>query len=143
MFGVFMDVKKEFEEKYTRQETLKIQLDAYMKEREEVNRTLNDLIVTEAAIGEIVKEPKGAPILTNIGSGAFVKTSLENTDNILVSIGSGVVIEVSPKEARAILTKRIEQLRKIDFEYVKRMNELGTEIDKLQGELERLSLNMK
>ncbi len=128
--------RKEFEEKYTRQEMLKIELDAYVKEREELNKTLQEIVMTEAAIEKVLG---GEKLLANIGSGTFVKTRVIDNENVLISIGSGVVIDTSLDEAKRILGERITKLRKADFEYMKRINEIAVEIERLQKELEKLA----
>ncbi len=138
-----MDIKKEFEQKYARQEVVKAELDAYMRERDEVQKTMNDLIITEASIDDIVSNEKGTNVLTNIGSGAFIMTKLSETDKIFISIGSGIVIDVSPSDAKKILSERIEKLRKIDFEYVQKINSFAAELERLQKELGELSLKLR
>ncbi len=128
--------RKEFEEKYTQQEMLKIELDAYVKEREELNKTLQEIVMTEAAIEKVLG---GEKLLANIGSGTFVKTRVIDNENVLISIGSGIVIDTSLDEAKRILGERITKLRKADFEYMKRINEIAVEIERLQKELEKLA----
>ncbi len=138
-----MDVRKEFEQKYARQEMVKLELDAYMREREEIAKTLNDLVITEKSIDDIVGSEKGANVLTNIGSGTFIPTKISDVNKVFVSVGSGIVIDVKPTKAKEILSERIEKLRKIDFEYAKKANEFATELEQLQTELETLSKQLK
>ena len=138
-----MDVRKEFEQKYARQEMIKLELDAYVREREELAKTLNDLVITEKSIDDITSSSEWSNVLTNIGSGAFILTKLEKVDKVFVSIGSGVVIYVEPVEAKKILSERIEKLRKIDFDYARKINEFATELERLQSELEALSKQLQ
>jgi len=138
-----MDVKKEFEEKYMRQEMLKREFDAYVKERDELDKTLQEIVMTESSIDEIISSGNGSNILTNIGSGTFVKTSLKDDKELLVSIGSGVVIKCTPSESKKILSERIEKLRKADFEYMNKINSIAAEMNKIQKELDELSMSVQ
>ncbi len=80
---------------------------------------------------------KASPIFAPLGSGVFAKATLEENDNVLVNIGSGIAIERDIATSKELVKKQLVELqdlaKQLDAE-VKEGIEKGT---KLSAELSK------
>jgi prefoldin alpha subunit len=64
------------------------------------------------SLDELEKEKENADLLVPIGGGSYIKVKLANTNTVVVGIGSGVSIEKTLPEAKAIVKERLSELEK-------------------------------
>ncbi|MEK6852709.1 MAG: prefoldin subunit alpha [Nanoarchaeota archaeon] len=112
---------------------------------EEVKRLEQQLLLIESQgatfsqlysdLEEVLKN-KDAEILTNFGSGVFVRAKLTDNKKVLVNIGSRVVVEKSIEEARDIIEKQMNSMEELK-------NEIRTELLKNIGVLEKLERDIR
>ncbi|MDD5416661.1 MAG: prefoldin subunit alpha, partial [Candidatus Aenigmarchaeota archaeon] len=73
-----------------------------------------------------------------LGSSNFVLGKVEDSENILVSIGSGLAIKKKRAEALEITNQRIKELQTEGTKINKELNRIGSELMKLQAEIEEM-----
>ena len=86
----------------------------------------------ESNLKDLEDKPKSEAIFP-LGGGIFARGSLDKPDKVLVSVGSGILIEKSIKDGLKTLDKRKNRL-------VEAKEELGNHVKKLlnsMGELEK------
>jgi prefoldin alpha subunit len=89
------------------------------------------LLESRAALDSI-KGLDGQPpaeVLTQIGGGAMLRSQPPSTDNVLVSIGSGVVIEKPKEEAVAMLEERSRDVEKTIVSLIGQRNEIAERLN--------------
>lgn len=89
------------------------------------------LLESRAALDSI-KGLDGQPpaeVLTQIGGGAMLRSQPPSTDNVLVSIGSGVVIEKPKVEAVAMLEERSRDVEKTIVSLIGQRNEIAERLN--------------
>ncbi len=74
--------------------------------------TMTDLAYANMTLESIEKEKADAEILVPIGGSSYIKARLTNPDKVIVGIGSGVSVEKTLQEAKAIVKERIDELDK-------------------------------
>lgn len=74
---------------------------------------LRELMVAKETIVNIKDAADGQQVLFPIGGGCYVFASVEQKDNLIVSIGSNVARDASPEKALSVMEKRIEDTNKL------------------------------
>lgn len=77
-----------------------------------MNAAMTDLTYANMSLDELEKEKEDAELLVPIGGGSYVKVKLANADTVVVGIGSGVSVEKTLPEAKAIVKERLSELEK-------------------------------
>jgi len=108
------------------------QVEAQLKE---LQKLANNLNLTLDGLREF---KKGKNSLYSLGSGVMVKGEITDDTNVLVDIGSGVLIELSREDAIDFMTKQIEAVMK-DYNVKNQMLvNVVAHIDKLNKKAKRL-----
>jgi prefoldin alpha subunit len=89
------------------------------------------LLESRAALDAIkgLSEQHAGEILTQIGGGAMLRSPPPTTDNVLVSVGAGVVIEKPKDEALALLEERTRDLEKTIVSLIGQRNEIADRLN--------------
>ncbi len=116
-------------------------LDANFKMLQEkaavVNQKLEELQKTKASMEELGKT-KPNKALIPLGSGNFAYGSIENHNDIIVGIGSGVAVKKKRQEAVKVLDKRIKDEEKSLDDILKQSSAFVIQLEKIQQEIEKL-----
>ena len=123
------------QEKIMRLRALEQQAAEVQARMEEVARAVEENQATLAALNEL---EKNARTFSAIGSGVYVKTRVEDPENVLASVGENVLVEIPVQEARKKLEKAGQDLEngmrqlaelqaRIRAEYARIMEELEKE----------------
>lgn len=87
---------------------------------------------------EEISKHKGE-ILSNLGSGIFVKSQLADSKKILVNVGVGVVVEKNFEDGKKIIER---QVKKVDYlrEEIEKLKMKNTDsMIQLEGELRKIA----
>ncbi len=116
-------------------------LDANLKMLQEkagvINQKLEELQKTRAAIEEL-KNTKPNKTLVPLGSGNFIYGSIENCEDIIVGIGSGIAIKKKREKALEVLDSRIKNFEKDIEQILKQSSVFVIQLEKVQQEIEKL-----
>ncbi len=93
--------EKQIQQKYMELQIIEQQMKQYQQESLNLQAQLQELVSLEEALKSI-ESSKNNKILTTLSPGVFAKTELKNNKEILMNIGSGVVVPKDIKEALAI-----------------------------------------
>ena len=77
-----------------------------------MNAAMTDLTYANMTLEGIEKENEDAELLVPIGGSSYVKAKLANPDKVVVGLGSGVSVEKTLQEAKAIVKERLDELQK-------------------------------
>lgn len=84
-------------------------------------------------IEELEKTDAQKDTLVPIGAGSYVHASLAKPDTVLLGVGAGVSLEKSSAEAKALLSKRKDELAKLVESMSGSVEKLGKEMETLQA----------
>ena len=77
-----------------------------------MNAAMTDLTYASMTLEGLEKENEDAELLVPIGGSSYVKAKLANPDKVVVGLGSGVSVEKTLQEAKAIVKERLDELQK-------------------------------
>ena len=101
-----------------------------------INAAITELQVSNETISGLKSEEKGAQILVPIGGGSYIMTRIEDTSKIIVGIGSNVSTEKDTASAQEDIGTRILELEKIGASLQKQLDEVATQINKTQNQIQ-------
>jgi prefoldin alpha subunit len=77
-----------------------------------LNAAITDLSYANMTVEGLEKEKENAEMLVPIGGSSYVKMKLASADKVVLGIGSGVSVEKTLPEAKAMLKERLDELEK-------------------------------
>jgi len=109
-----------------------------MQERiDMLNETIAEIEKTKMALEEL-EMTKPNKSLIPLGSGSFIPGKIENTEDVIIGVGSGVAINKKRKDAVAVLDIRLNELEGSLNYVTKQMTKTAFEIEKIQEEVESM-----
>ena len=113
--------------------------DALQSRMSLVNATLTELVVSRMTLEGLEKEKTDAPLFVPIGGGSYIEAKLGNEDKVVVSIGAGVAIEKTLKEAKDTVGSRISELEKTGTALEQQLRRVIEKIQDNRAQLQELS----
>ena len=77
-----------------------------------LNAVTQDLTYANVTLESLEKEKENSELLVPIGGTSYIRTKLDNPNQIIVGIGAGVSVEKTRQEAKDVINKRLEDLQK-------------------------------
>ncbi|MEM5778419.1 MAG: prefoldin subunit alpha [Candidatus Aenigmatarchaeota archaeon] len=109
-----------------------------LQERSEIiNEKIEEMQKTKLALEEL-KQIKLKKALIPLGSGNFILGIIENTENVIVGIGSSVAIKKKREDALKILESNLKELEESSNEITEQIAKIALELEKIQNEIEKL-----
>lgn len=125
---------EQIQQKYFEMQMLSHQSAQIKKQVQTIDQQMQELSVAMEGI-DAIQESKETEILVPISSGVFLKANIEDTEKLLVSVGSNITVPKSFDETKQILENNILELGK----FKDQMKEL---LDKIAGKQEELEKEM-
>ena len=114
--------KEDAQQRYLELQMLSGQLQQIQQQIETLNQQLVELTRIKEALDDIKKTKKETEMLTQLGSGVFLKSTLKDAHNVLLNVGANIVVEKQVDDAIQIVEKQIQ-----DFSNV--IQEMGNELN--------------
>ena len=132
-----MTEKKE-ERNVRREKLLELQsLDAQIKQIEEQMVQIEEQIFEVDSLIDNLHEIKnvkaGEEILVPVANGIFIKAKIENTSNLKVNIGSGVVVDKTLDETIDMLKEQIKNIEKYKDEIFLQLQQMISQASQVQA----------
>jgi len=100
--------------------------------------TIVDYTQAKITIEKLTDLKKATEILVPLGGGTFTYATAKNTSHILTEVGAGVVIEKTPKDAIAIIQKRIDTLEQSQKNISTMSQQIQQQIDEISNKAEQM-----
>lgn len=104
-----------------------------------VNATLTELVVSRMTLEGLEKEKTDAPLFVPIGGGSYIEAHLGSEDKVVVSIGAGIAVERTLKEAKDTVSSRIAELEKTGTTLEQQLRQVVEKIQDNRAQLQELS----
>ena len=104
-----------------------------------VNSALTELVVSRMTLEGLEKEKTDAPLFVPIGGGSYIEAHLGSEDKVVVSIGAGVAVERTMKEAKDTVSSRIAELEKTRVALEQQFRQVVEKIQDNRAQLQELS----
>jgi len=108
-----------------------------MKQQEAlIQNKMAELAVTQEGLEGIGKAAKKNDILVPIGSGMFTYATVTDTEQVIVDVGSGVMVEKDLKAADRFIEERKREIEGLEKELEKESGDLAEKITQLAEEIQ-------
>ncbi len=124
------------EQKMMRLQVLQNSLQKLEQREKLLIQGLEDLERTKLALQEL-KGSEGQAFVP-VGANNFVKGNIEDSENVLVSIGAGIAVKKTRENALKLSESRIAEFRKEAEKTMEDMKKMGAEFQNLQTELQAM-----
>ena len=132
-----MNQKEDLQKKIMEFQILDQNLKTLQERAEMFNQKLEDLQMSRAALEELGKT-KPDKALIPLGSGNFAYGSIDNCDDVIYGIGSGVAIKGKKERAIENMDKRIKEIENSLNDMIKQITIFVSQIEKTQRDIESL-----
>jgi prefoldin alpha subunit len=129
-------MKEDMQKKIIQFQVLEANLKTLQEREEIISDRIAEIENTKAAIEEL-KKAKPSKALIPIGSGNFISGKIEDTEEIIVGIGSGVAIKKKREDAIAILDSNFKEFEKNLNELRNQSTAIALQLAKIQEEVEK------
>jgi len=116
--------------------------DAIQSRASLVNSALTELVVASMTLEGLEKEKTDAPLFVPIGGGSYIEAKLGTEDKVVVSIGAGVAVERTLKEAKDTVSGRIAELEKTRTTLEQQLRQVIGKIQDNRAQLQELSAKL-
>jgi prefoldin alpha subunit len=130
-------MKDDFQNKIVHFQMLEANLKALQQKAEEANQRIEETHATRSAI-EDLRNVKPSQALIPLGSGNFVMGRVENSEDIVVGIGSGVAIKKTRDEAIEALDATMKELEHALEDMKSQIMGTALQMERLQEDLEKM-----
>lgn len=129
-------MKDDVQKKIVQFQILEANLKALQEREELINERLAEIENTKAAIEELKKTKPGKTLIP-IGSGNFISGKIDDTEELIIGIGSGVAIKKKREDAAEILDSKFKEFEKDLNELRNQGTTIAFQLAKLQEEIEK------
>ncbi|HII15314.1 MAG TPA: hypothetical protein HA362_03290 [Nanoarchaeota archaeon] len=106
-------MEEEAQQKYLEYQMLNNQVRQLMQEIQSMEQQVKELEMLVEGVEELGKAKAGTEILSSLGGGIYVKTTLTNNNEILINSGARIMTTKTRDEAKALLSEQLEQVKKV------------------------------
>lgn len=132
-----MKNNEEMQKRIVQFQILESNLKMLQERAEMVNQRLDDFQKTKEAL-EALETTKPDKTLIPLGSGNFVMGSIDNTKDIIVSVGNDIAIKKDRKGALEILSKKMTEAENALNDITKKSQAVLQGLEEIQQELEEM-----
>ncbi len=97
-----------------------------------LNALRSNFINAKNVLDSLKDKKEGHEVLVPIGGGVYIYCSLKNSQNILISLGAGYVIEKTLDQALEYVDERINEIEKSIEELSKQLNQVASKLSEIE-----------
>ena len=137
-----MSVERTIQERLIFFEGLRKEAEGIQERIEEIQTMKNELDRTIECL-EFFDKVESVDTLLNLGGGVFAYADVKENRKVLVDVGAGVIIEKEVKDAIETLKNKKEEMEKTEQKLRDLLNQIASQMMKIQEELEELMKKAK
>jgi len=108
-----------------------------------LNAVAQDLTYANMTLESLEKEKENSEVLVPIGGTSYIRTKLDNPNQIIVGIGAGVSVEKTRQEAKDVINKRLEDLQKARTSTQQQFAQIAERINEDRERFEALAATVR
>ena len=129
--------EEELQEKYQQFKAIEEQIEQLGQQAEMLNQQNAELEISKRALEELTKTPLKTEILAQVANGVFIRTKLEDNQELIINVGSNVTVERSVPEVITLLEEQKQEITMHIIEAEAVMQELQAQAKKIYDEVQR------
>lgn len=131
--------KEALQRKYLELQLLTQKMQHVQQQAEALESQAENLDDTIANLGEISTVKQGTEILVPIANGIFVKAHIQDTNTLLVNVGSHVNLQKSVEEVQTLVSTQATEIRTLQAQLADQLKKLVEHAQKTEAELHQLA----
>jgi prefoldin alpha subunit len=131
--------KKILQEKYVELQLLSMQIKQFEEQLTMIDQKSLELENLRVALHNLHELKPGTKSFSQIGSGVFVSGTLDNTNEVLLNVGAGVIVKKTAHEAEESITKQLGQLEDIMLELSQNLKQYVAKAQAVEAEINELT----
>lgn len=132
-----MEDQQRLDEMVNEINSYKNQAEVLQQQVEAIQASLAEVEILGTTL-EDIKDEKFLETLVPVGAGSFMHAEIKQTDEVIMSVGAGVAIKKSVKEAKETLTLQKEELNDKLDKMLKNLQKISQIIAQLSPQAEKL-----
>lgn len=133
-----MENKEKVQELYAELQELNQNVKHFQSQLDAVTQQLLELAATSSSLEELNKIKVGKEIFVPLSSGIFVKAGIKDTSELLVNVGSNVIVKKDVISTKKLIQKQMEELKKIQNQMVADLEKMLSHASDLEQQLQSL-----
>lgn len=130
--------EKQMQEKYMEMQMLNMQMQQFQRNLEAIEQQCTELEKAQESMDSVLGSEKGVESFSMLAPGVFVRSKVENTENVIVNVGSGVLVEKPIKTTMEDVAGQIAELRTVQHELSMQLEKLTKKATNVEEELRAL-----
>ena len=127
------------QEKYIELQTLDQQIKQIQQQSQVIENQIAELNNISKALEDLKKIKPGTETFFPISNGIFVKGNITDNSNVNVNVGSNIVVNKTTDQAKELIKKQLEGIKKLETQLNNDLQKLGTKAVELQKEISEVS----
>lgn len=132
------DNKAEVQKKVMELQMLQHQAREVQRQAQMLEQQAGEMELVQQAIDDLSRAKAGSESFVTLTPGVFVKARIENTESVLLNVGGGAVVEKAVPDAKELIARQTQELRKMQDEMVVQLQKIMQHAEKSQEELRAL-----
>jgi len=135
-----IDEEKEkiIQQKYAELYQLDMNMRQLQQQIEAINQQSLELEAVTQSLDELKSVEKGSETNCMLTPGIFVKAKILDTEKVLLNVGGGTIVEKTIEQAKEILQSQSLELKALQDELTKKLDDFADKAKKLQEEFQKL-----
>ena len=109
--------EQEMQQKYMELQMLDAQIKQIEQQMTTIEQQIAEIIMIQQAVEALPNTKKGTDLFVPISQGIFIKAKVEDTDSLLINVGSNVAVKKTLPEAKEMLDEQTEQIKKLKVKF--------------------------
>ena len=131
--------QKELQKMYLELQFLDEQMKQIQKQITMLDEQLIELNNTIQALDDFNKTAIGSNILVSLSPGVFANAGLKDNKELLVNVGSNIVVKKSVEETKELLKKRLEIIKQYRDMILDEMQKINLQAVNLEQEINKIT----
>ncbi|HLG24793.1 MAG TPA: prefoldin subunit alpha [Candidatus Nanoarchaeia archaeon] len=130
--------EKKAQQLYSEFQMIDANVKQLQRQLELATQQIMEISSTSQSLDEFEKIQSGKEILVPLSSGIFAKASIKDNSELLVNVGSNVVVSKDVASTKALLQKQLEEVRSVHSQMNNELEKMIHRATKIQVELSGL-----
>ena len=129
------NAEQEMQRKYMEYQILQQHAKQFQEQLEKFETQLVELHNVKQHLDDLNAAKKGTELLVPLTNGIFVKASLQETDNLIVNVGSSVAVKKTISETKQLLQNQIVEIESYKAKLLENLTMLMSQAQRIEKEL--------
>ena len=137
------DRQHAMQEKYMQLQLFEQQLKQLQKNIQVLEQQLTELGGVHEGLDEAGKLKPGSEMLTAFANGIFLKTTLKDTDELIVNVGANIAVPKSVAETKQLIEKQKKEITELKEKLRQDLEKMALQASVVESDLQKLATEIK